>query len=116
VTKEQQKAAVGGAVASTQLALVSMSPSQIEGRNDVLRRFQDLKRDVASFISSAKRLGLNGVEGSIDSAGSSIAVASHPRTTTTATRSSSALQSRNQSLSFKSEPMNGGMGAKRHSS
>ena len=100
VPEEQQKAAVGvGAVdAPSLLALVSMPPSQIQRRNEVLRRMLDLKRDVARVLSSAKRLGLDiGVGAFGTGTASDVAASRRPRAIATANRSSS-VQSRNQSL------------------
>jgi hypothetical protein len=61
VTKEQKCAAAGGIGVASQaaVALVSMSRAEIQRRNDVFHLVQTLKLDVASVLSSVRRLGLN---------------------------------------------------------
>lgn len=97
VPEEQQNAAVGVGAVAPSLALISMPPSKIQLRNEVLRRMLDLKREVARVLSSAKRLGLESGVGGVGTGVPNAVAASRPRTITTMNRSSS-LQSRHKSL------------------
>lgn len=58
VTSEKQTAANGTTFDRSIDGLVSMSSGQMERRNDTLTLVKKLKQDVASVVSSAKRLGL----------------------------------------------------------
>jgi hypothetical protein len=98
VPQIQQDAATGSSTIAAPQALVSMPPSQFQRRNEVLRRMLNLKREVASVLSSAKRLGLDSGDSAAEAATTAKAVNRRPRAVATATHLASTLQRRNQSL------------------